>query len=129
MKVESISDLRQFSKIADIENKKSADLKDIEEEDPKLREASKKLEGQFLSLLIKSMENTIPKDDDSKQSMATMMFSSVMGKEMSANGGIGLADFIYKSLKVHGNDALSKMQESGMYNPFHMATLTGDNDE
>jgi len=110
-----------------LENKISTDQ--IDKEDLKLREASKKLEGQFLSLLIKSMETTIPKDDESKQSLSTMMFSSVMGKEMSQNGGIGLADFIYRSLKTQGTEALDKMSETGIYNPFFTPTLTGDNDE
>lgn len=101
----------------------------VDKEELRLREASKKLEGQFLSLLIKSMENTIPKDDKSKQSLATMMFSTVMGDAMSNNGGIGLADLIYKSLKEQGSDALNKMSEMGGYNPFYAPILTGGTDD
>jgi Rod binding domain-containing protein len=110
-----------------LENK--TPVKPIDAEELKLREASKKLEGQFLSLLIKSMENTIPKEDKGKQSMSTMMFSSVMGKQMSENGGIGLADFIYKSLKDQDGDSLNKISETDGYNSFYAPTLTGDNDE
>ncbi|KAA3617592.1 MAG: hypothetical protein D8M58_01465 [Calditrichaeota bacterium] len=108
---------------------KQIPLDQIDKEDLKLREASKKLEGQFLSLLIKSMETTIPKDGQNKQSLSTMMFSSVMGKEMSESGGIGLADFFYKSLKENGTDALQKLSETGTYNPYYAPSLTGDNDE
>jgi len=61
---------------------------EVDKEDLKLREASQKLEGQFLSFLIKSMEGTVPKEKD-KQSLSSMMFSTVMGKEMSESGGIG----------------------------------------
>jgi Rod binding domain-containing protein len=81
-------------------------------DDEKLREASKKLEGQFLTFMLKAMESTIPKDEkDNSQSLATMMFSSVLGNDIAENGGIGLADFIYGSLKEHGSDALKNMQE------------------
>ncbi len=127
MNVSEIKMLSLEKEIKPLEKKIPPDQ--IDKEDLKLREASKKLEGQFLSILIKSMETTIPKENDEKQSLATMMFSSVMGKEMSEGGGIGLADFIYRSLKVQGSEALNKMSEIEAYNPFYAPTLTGDNDE
>ena len=133
MKIPASSIQRQISELQNnvlpdknVSNKLTTPESDKEE--LKLREASKKLEGQFLSLLIKSMENTIPKDDK-KQSMATMMFSSVMGQQMSENGGIGLADFIYQSLKENGMESLNKLSETGAYNPFYAPTMMGDFDE
>ncbi len=133
MKIQASSIQRQIS---ELQKKVSADKNvsnklttpESDKEELKLREASKKLEGQFLSQLIKSMENTIPKDDK-KQSMATMMFSSVMGQQMSENGGIGLADFIYQSLKENGMESINKMSEMGAYNPFYAPTMMGDFDE
>ena len=92
MKIQASSIQRQFSEIQTLVSKnkhletKTSPLQ-VDKEDQKLKEASKKLEGQFLSFLIKSMESTIPKEDN-KQSLATMMFSSVMGKEMSENMNI-----------------------------------------
>jgi len=87
----------------------------IDKEDARLRNASKKLEGQFLTFMLKAMENTIPKDkNDEHQNMASMMFSSVMGEEISNNGGIGLADFIYKSLKANGGSPTLNIQNPMM---------------
>ena len=103
-----------------IEKGQPADQKD--KEDQRLKDASKKLEGQFLTFMLKAMENTIPKDQkENSQSLASMMFSSVMGNAISEDGGIGLADFIYKSLKEHGTDALKNMQEINPLN--HLINL------
>jgi len=67
----------------------------------KLLKASKDFEGIFLSYLIKSMENTIPENPitGTKNNLAKMMFSTVMGEHMVKNGGIGLTEFIFKYLK------------------------------
>ncbi|MCB0281072.1 MAG: rod-binding protein [Calditrichae bacterium] len=106
----------------------TADLTDKEEK--KLRDASKKLEGQFLTFMLKAMENTVPKDEkENSQSMATMMFSSVLGENIAESGGIGLADFIYQSLKANGSDALKNMPENSAYNTISNIKLTDFNHE
>ena len=111
-----------------IEKKATADQLDMEEQ--KLREASKRLEGQFLSFMLKAMENTIPKEDNkSSNNLATMMFSSVMGKEVANMGGIGLADFIYNGLKERDLVDLNKLSEESQINPFLNFNLMDQNDE
>ena len=124
---------RQISELSKLDPKIKnieSDFKplEVDKEDLKLREASQKLEGQFLSFLIKSMESTIPKENN-KQSLSTMMFSTVMGKEMSESGGIGLADFIYKSMKENGTEAINKLDEMGSFNPYYSPQFMGGNDE
>jgi len=103
-------DLKMFSPIKGaVQTDTAADLDN--KEDARLRDASKKLEGQFLTFMLKAMENTIPKDkDQEKQNLGSMMFSSVMGQEIADNGGIGLADFLYKSLKANGGSPALNIQ-------------------
>ncbi len=80
--------------------------------DAQLLKKSKELEAVFLTQLIKSMEKTIPEGlGGGKNTLSTMMFSSVMGDAMSQGGGIGLSKMIYSSLKKM--DGLPDLQELG----------------
>ncbi len=84
------------------------------EKEKKLRKASKELEGMFLSILFKAMEKTIPRDskEDSKMNLAQMMFSTVMGEAIAEKGGIGLADFFYRTLQEA--EDLSRLEEMNL---------------
>ena len=76
--------------------------KTVEARDIKLREASRKMEAAFLTYVFKALEKTIPKTSiagKSRNNLATMMFSTVMADAVSEQGGIGLGDQIYQSLK------------------------------
>jgi len=66
-----------------------------------LRNKCKDMEAIFLTQLFKVMEKTIPKssNDGSKNTLASMMFSSVMGQTLANQGGMGLTDMIYESVK------------------------------
>ncbi|GEM_PF-1977995 len=80
-------------------------------EDQKIRESAKQLEGLFLSFVLKAMEKTIPRDEkSSRNNLATMMFSSVMGQAMAENGGIGLADFLSASMVTHSPQEVEELQ-------------------
>lgn len=70
----------------------------------KLRNKCKDLEAIFLTQLFKVMEKTIPKSEKegSKNTLASMMFSSVMGQTLANQGGLGLSDIIYESVKDKG---------------------------
>lgn len=73
----------------------------IKARDLKLKETSKQLESTFLNFVFKAMEKTIPKTaltGGSDNSLSSMMFSSTMSDAIAEQGGIGLADQIYKSL-------------------------------
>ncbi len=64
-----------------------------------IKKKSKALEAVFLTQLIKSMEKTIPDGmAGGKNSLSSMMFSSVLGDAMSQGGGIGLSKMIFESL-------------------------------
>jgi len=67
----------------------------------KLRGKCKELEAVFLTQLFKVMEKTIPKssNEGSRNTLSSMMFSSVMGQTLANQGGIGLTEIIYKSMK------------------------------
>ena len=76
--------------------------KTVEARDIKLREASRKMEAAFLTYVFKTLEKTIPKTSISGKTgnnLSTMMFSTVMADAVSEQGGIGLGDQIYNSLK------------------------------
>ncbi len=79
-----------------------------DKEDQKLRESAKQLEGLFLSFLFKTMEKTIPKFDkkDHSNTLVSMMFSTVMGEDLAEKGGVGLAKFIYESMKDRQSENL-----------------------
>lgn len=97
-------------KISDVTNTVNIENQKVsaEKKDEKLWNASKEMEGVFLSILVKAMEKTIPEGSltGSKNSLSKMMFSTVMGQEISKNGGIGLAKQIYKSMKEDGSEKL-----------------------
>jgi len=101
-----ISDLANTIQIDNLQQKTPQEKKD-----EKLWKASQEMEGVFLSILVKAMEKTVPEGSltGSKNSLSKMMFSTVMGQEISKNGGIGLAKQIYQSLKENGDSALTKL--------------------
>ncbi len=77
-----------------------------------LKKKSSELEAVFLTQLIKSMEKTVPEGmGGGKNSMSSMMFSSVLGDAMSQNGGIGLSKMIFESLKRM--DSSAELKEFG----------------
>ncbi|MDP8238186.1 MAG: rod-binding protein [Candidatus Hatepunaea meridiana] len=71
-----------------------------QEKENRLRQTSKDLEAVFITQMFKVMEKTIPKSSltGSKNTLSSMMFSSVMGEALANQGGIGLSDIIYRSL-------------------------------
>ena len=79
--------------------------------DPKLVKSAKELEGLFVSFVLKSMEKTVPREDGKKNNLADMMFSSVMGKQISEQGGLGLAKFFYNSLAQQSPKKLAELKE------------------
>jgi len=84
--------------------------------DLKLKAQAEEMEAIFLTKLIKTMEQTIPKSEQSSgNNLHTMMFASSMGKAMAKSGGIGLAKMIYTSLCDKDSDIgdeLSKINDN-----------------
>jgi Rod binding domain-containing protein len=97
----------------------------------KLDEASKELEAVFISYVLKAMEQTIPKDkDSSSNNLAKMMFSSVMGKAIAEQGGLGLKEFIFKSLAESGENPIQKFKlNSNLDALYHINSFGGIEDD
>ncbi len=99
--------------------------------DRKLREASKQLESVFIGFVLKAMQKTLHKGplSDGENNLASMMFSSVMGKEMAEKGGIGLAEHIYRSMSDREDidlEELTKRMNSNAYQKYEMLRLNHD---
>ena len=75
---------------------------DIAQRNKDIREASVQLEAIFLKMLYNDMWKTVPKDelfgDDNAMDIYRDMYHEELTKKMAMDGGIGLADFIYKQL-------------------------------
>ena len=105
MKVTSLS--QQFISISAKETQnKQADVKD-----PKLEKSAKELEGLFLTFVLKAMEKTIPKKEGNSNSLSSMMFSTVLGKGIADQGGIGLAKFFYNTLSQNSEKEMAELKE------------------
>ncbi|RMH60981.1 MAG: hypothetical protein D6677_12725 [Calditrichaeota bacterium] len=97
----------QNKTVDDIQNLSSA----VEEKrDKRLREAARKMEAHFIGLLVKQMEQTIPRENH-KQNLVNMMFSRVMGDAIAERGGLGMSDVIYESLKRKENPDLTILNQ------------------
>ena len=75
---------------------------DIAKRDKEIKEASVQLEAIMLKLMYNEMWKTVPKDelfkDDNAMEIYRNMYNEELTKQAAENGGIGLADFIYKQL-------------------------------
>ncbi len=102
-----------FHKLADAQQQQKKQEPTAKTEDDKLWESARELEGLFLSYVIKAMEKTIPKSGEhDKSNMANMMFSSVMGKALANEGGIGLARFFYNSIQPEDMRAIEQLKNN-----------------
>ena len=80
----------------------------LETEKRRLYEAAKNMEALFLNQLLKSMRNTIPRDDDDSgpglggglgEGIYTDIFDQELAQEMSGLNSNSLADILYGSLE------------------------------
>ncbi|MBR6013264.1 MAG: rod-binding protein [Selenomonadaceae bacterium] len=75
---------------------------DIAQRNRDIKDASVQLEAIFLKMLYTDMWKTVPKDelfgDDNAMDIYRDMYHEELTKKMAMDGGIGLADFIYKQL-------------------------------
>ena len=75
---------------------------DIAQRNADIKAASVQLEAIFLKMLYNDMWKTVPKDeffgDDNAMDIYRDMYHEELTKQMAMDGGIGLADFIYKQL-------------------------------
>lgn len=107
---ENITNLTQAQK-TNLESdsfKQSLDSEIQNGEDEKLKEACAEFESYFLNMMFKSMRQTVLADKDGifAKSNAEQIFQDMLDQElttkMAKQGGIGLADMMYKQLDKKG---------------------------
>jgi len=84
-------------------------------QDLRLRAQSRKLEALFITQMFKAMEKTVPESGLTgarKNNLPSMMFSSVMGDAVAEQGGLGLSEVIYNSLREKENLSALEALES-----------------
>ena len=85
-----------------------------QQQEQKLKDASKMYERHFLNEMVKQMRKTVPKSELMPESYAEKIFKSKMDEEYvdswADQGGIGLADLIYKQMheKIFPNQNINK---------------------
>ncbi len=79
-------------------------IKDTKSKDSQLKELSKEFEAIFIDMVFKQMKKTVPKDgfleESSEREIWDELLTTEMSQKLSKSGGIGLADKLYKQLKV-----------------------------
>ena len=74
-----------------------------QKEDAKLKKTCQDMEAMFLNMMMADMRKTVQKSklvDDSKEEIMTSMLDSEMTKNMAKAGGMGLADMMYRQLRI-----------------------------
>jgi len=80
-------------------------LKTQSKEDPSsaLNEVAKQFESVFVSMMMKEMRNTLPKDgmfSSNEMESYQEMFDQQLSLDLSRNGGLGLADLISRQMAM-----------------------------
>jgi len=81
-------------------------------DDVKLKATCQDMEAMFLNMMMADMRKTVQKSqlvDTSKEEIMTSMLDSEVTKNMASAGGIGLADMLYRQLRIT-NSAVKKIQ-------------------
>ncbi|MCK4578852.1 MAG: rod-binding protein [Candidatus Marinimicrobia bacterium] len=71
-------------------------------ENPELWKASQDFESLFMSQLLRAMQKTLPENSLAKDGMSSYLFDKVMGEALAKNGGMGLADMLYRDMQAKG---------------------------
>lgn len=81
-------------------------------EDAKLKAVCKDMEAMFLNMMMADMRKTVQKSklvDSSTEDLMTSMLDTEMTKNMASAGGMGLADMLYRQLRIDAS-AVKKPQ-------------------
>lgn len=103
------------------------------EDDEAIKEVCQQFESLFIGMLLKQMRSTVQDGGLTEKSQARETFESMldeeMAKEMAENGGIGIADLMYKALSGTAYaDASSDVSETASIDSEIMDLLTGSNE-
>jgi flagellar protein FlgJ len=106
-------------------------LKGLSKEDPStaLNEVAKQFESVFVSMMMKAMRNTLPKDGmfaSNELENYQEMFDQQLSLDLSRKGGLGLADLISRQLSMaEGFDSKATNATTELLDPI-LDTLSGD---
>jgi len=81
-------------------------------DDVKLKATCRDMEAMFLNMMMADMRKTVQKSklvDTSKEEIMTSMLDGEVTKNMASAGGIGLADMLYRQLRI-ADSAVKKPQ-------------------
>jgi len=128
--VDSISNIDQNIS----ENTRSVAFDQARAHDIQLRQKSTELEALFITQLFKAMEKTIPDAGlygSKRNNLPSMMFSSVMGEAVAKQGGLGLSEMIYNSLKDKDLDNIDEqIKNDSFINSYNiLSTMESFHDE
>jgi peptidoglycan hydrolase FlgJ len=98
-------------------------LKTQSKEDPStaLNEVAKQFESVFVSMMMKEMRNTLPKDgmfSSNEMENYQEMFDQQLALDLSRNGGLGLADLISRQMAMgQGFETDASTVNTGLLDP------------
>lgn len=81
----------------------AAEKAQAQKDDTKLKKTCQDMEAMFLNMMMADMRKTVQKSklvDDSKEEIMTSMLDGEMTKNMAKAGGMGLADMLYRQLRI-----------------------------
>ena len=79
-------------------------------DDVKLKTTCKDMEAMFLNMMMADMRKTVQKSDlvdTSQEEIMTSMLDTEVTKNMASAGGMGLADMLYRQLRIDGTGVKS----------------------
>jgi len=80
-------------------------------DDAQLKEVARQFEAMFASYMLKTMNQSVQRDDLVRENMGENIFRDMLmdeyGNKMASGKGMGLSDLIYKSLKNDPSQAAS----------------------
>lgn len=87
-----------------------------ERTNPEMWKAAESFEAIFMSKLFKTMQSSLPEGALSPDGLPNMMFERVMGEAMSAGGGIGLAEIIYRDMVAKVGEIPTELEDVSSIN-------------
>jgi len=122
MQISGINSTGMINNLSSVQTKATGDFaKNLEtatekaqasKDDAKLKTTCKDMEAMFLNMMMTEMRKTVDKSklvDTSHEEIMTSMLDSEVTKNMASAGGIGLADMLYRQLRIE-NSAVKKPQ-------------------
>ena len=113
MNISGINSTSMVNNINTVQNKVTGDFADTlatetekaqaSKDDAKLKKTCVDMEAMFLNMMMADMRKTVDKSklvDSSQEDIMTSMLDTEVTKNMASAGGMGLADMLYRQLRI-----------------------------